>query len=167
MDDQASNARSDLIGGAGWVLFGTVVLLESLRMERFTKMGATTYTMPGFIPGILGGVLIILGLVLALRGWRKKAAASRSTLQMQDAVSTLINQRLVIALPLSLVYAIALLGHLPFWLATGLFITAFTYLFAPKELATSKRLLAAMISGVITTAVVVFVFQTIFLVRLP
>ena len=66
MTEGGKTARSDLWGGAGWVLFGLLIVAGSLRMDRFEAMGAQLYTMPGFVPGMLGGVLLLLGIVLML-----------------------------------------------------------------------------------------------------
>ena len=63
MNEGGKTTRSDIWGGVGWVLFGLVILAESLRMDRFTSMGATIYTMPGFVPGMIGVVVMVLGLV--------------------------------------------------------------------------------------------------------
>jgi Tripartite tricarboxylate transporter TctB family len=182
MSDPSS--RSDLLGGAAWLAFGTLILGESFRMDRFTKMGASLYTMPGFVPGILGSIIALLGMALAWRGWRRAKAVQESSTaeqrqiegQPEDAGShkkgaqesgALINQRLGIALPLCLLYAAGLIGRVPFWLATGLFVAIFTYCFTPKGLSLSRRTISALTSGVLTTAVVIAVFQYVFLVRLP
>jgi hypothetical protein len=162
MSDGGKTARSDLLGGAGWMVFGLLIVAESLRMDRFTSMGAELYTMPGFVPGMIGGVLVLLGLVLMLRGWRRSAAGA-------DAATpqALMNRRVAVTLGLSVLYAGGLIGRAPFWLATALFVAAFTWHFAPAEQARPKRLLAAALAGVLTAAVVTVVFQYIFLVRLP
>ena len=70
-----SSARSDLIGGGCWMLFGAVVVGGALHMDRFEKMGATLYTMPGFVPAMIGALLMLLGAVLALRGWLRRPSA--------------------------------------------------------------------------------------------
>ncbi len=49
-----TTARSDVYGGAGWIVFGLLIVVASLRMDRFTSMGASLYMMPGFVPGIPG-----------------------------------------------------------------------------------------------------------------
>ena len=54
MTEGGKTARSDLWGGAGWVLFGLLIVAGSLRMDRFESMGAQLYAMPGFVPGLLG-----------------------------------------------------------------------------------------------------------------
>lgn len=162
MTEGGTTARSDLWGGAGWAGFGLLIVAASWRMERFESMGAQLYTMPGFVPGMLGGVVLLLGLVLMLRGWRRSLRAVAA-----EPAERLINRRIAITLVLSLVYAGLLIGRAPFWLVTGLFVAAFVAAFAPEDQAPRRRLLVAVATGVLTSAVVTFVFQHIFLVRLP
>ncbi|WP_439607408.1 tripartite tricarboxylate transporter TctB family protein [Hydrogenophaga sp.] len=162
MTEGGTTARSDLWGGAGWAGFGLLIVAASWRMERFESMGAQLYTMPGFVPGMLGGVVLLLGLVLMLRGWRRSLREAAA-----EPAERLINRRIGITLVLSLVYAGLLIGRAPFWLVTGLFVAAFVAAFAPEDQAPRRRLLVAVATGVLTSAVVTFVFQHIFLVRLP
>jgi Tripartite tricarboxylate transporter TctB family len=163
MDEGGKTTRSDIWGGVGWVSFGLVILVEALRMDRFTSMGATIYTMPGFVPGMIGVVVMVLGTVLTLRGWRR----------LKDATSPdgppepILNGRIAITILLTLVYAGGLIGRVPFWLATALFVGAFTWLFAPTDQAVQRRLIGCILAGVLTSAVVSIVFQEVFLVRLP
>lgn len=155
--------RSDLQGGLGWAVFGLAIVIESLRMERFTSMGGTLYTMPGLVPGIFGTLLILLGGSLAFRSWRRlQLAGGRG-----PAIDPLLNRRIVTMLVLTLVYAIGLIGRAPFWLATFLFVAAFTWAFTPADAGTRRRAVAALVSGVMTTLVVILVFEQVFLVRLP
>ncbi len=156
---RGSGSRSDLMGGAVWVALGAIVVVESLRMERFEAMGSTVYTYPGFIPGLIGALVALLGLALMARGWRARDVAGNS--------DPLFNRRVVIALAASLAYCLVLLSHVHFVLATAVFVTVFTYLFSDTDRTASRRLITAGASGVITALVVYFVFQEIFLVRLP
>jgi hypothetical protein len=155
--------RSDLRGGFGWAVFGLAVLIESLRMDRFTAMGATLYTMPGLVPGIFGSLLLLLGGALAWRSWRRLRQAGADA----PSIDPLLNRRIVTMLLLTLVYAIGLIGRVHFALATFLFVTAFTYAFAPDDASPRRRVVAALASGVLSTAVIVLVFEQVFLVRLP
>jgi Tripartite tricarboxylate transporter TctB family len=162
MSEGGRSARSDLCGGAGWVGLGLLILGESLRMDRFTAMGAQLYTMPGFVPGLLGAVILLLGLVLMLRGWRRSA---RGAVDVPGA--PLLNRRIGIVLLLSIPYAALLVGRVPFWLATALFVTAFVLGFAPPEATRTRRWTVALVTGLLSSAIVTLVFQEIFLVRLP
>ncbi len=156
---QASGNRSDLWGGAVWIAVGAAIVFESLRMERFESMGATVYTYPGFVPGLIGALVALLGLMLMVRGWRERAVAA-------DA-QALFNARVLITLGLALTYCLVLLTRVHFVLATAVFVAAFTYLFTDPTQARARRLLVAGASGLVTSLVVFFVFQEIFLVRLP
>lgn len=164
MSDGGNTARSDLLGGAGWAGFGLLIVAESLRMDRFTAMGAELYTMPGFVPGMIGSVIVLLGVILMLRGWRRQRTAAVAP---DGPAPMVLNRRVLATLVLCLVYAAGLIGRAPFWLATALFVAAFVWCFAPPEQVPAKRLLAAALSGVLTALVVTLVFQYVFLVRLP
>jgi hypothetical protein len=161
MESGGRTARSDLIGGAGWVIFGSCIVAAALRMDRFEAMGATLYTMPGFVPLLFGAALIVLGGVLALRGWRRRSC------EPAGERHRLLNGRVGLMLALSFAYAAVLIGRVPFWLATALFVAAFTFLFAPADRPASRRAIVAASAGVLTTVVVIVVFEQIFLVRLP
>ena len=156
---QASGSRTDLWGGAAWVALGSAILVESLRMDRFESMGATVYTYPGFVPGMIGAVVALLGLLLMARGWRARAQTADN--------GPVMPARVAIALLLSLVFCLVLLTRAHFVLATALFVATFTFLFADPAQPRARRLRVAGLSGVITAVVVFYVFQEIFLVRLP
>lgn len=162
MTEGGTSARAYLWGGAGWAGFGLLILAASWRMERFEAMGAQLYTMPGFVPGMLGAVLLLLGAVLMLRGWRRSVREA-----VAEPAERLINRRIAITLVLTLVYAALLIGRAPFWLATALFVAVFVASFAPEDQPARRRLVVSVLAGVLTSAVVTFVFQQIFLVRLP
>ncbi|WP_382157016.1 tripartite tricarboxylate transporter TctB family protein [Hydrogenophaga sp. ANAO-22] len=164
MSEGGKTARSDLWGGAGWVVFGLVIVIGSIRMERFESMGAQLYTMPGFVPGMIGGVVVLLGLVLMLRGWARRAQEVRADVEPAEP---LLNRRIGITMAFTLVYAGLLIGRAPFWLVTALFVAAFVAVFAPTDTPPARRAIVALLAGVLTSAVITLVFQNIFLVRLP
>jgi hypothetical protein len=162
MSEGGQSARSDLWGGVGWAGFGLAIIAASWRMDRFESMGAQLYTMPGFVPGMLGGALLLLGLVLMLRSWRRRLKHAGPL-----AAEPLLNRRIGITLVLTLVYAGLLIGRAPFWLVTALFVAAFVGSFAPDGQALRRRAAVGLLAGVLTSAVVTLVFQHVFLVRLP
>jgi len=167
MSEGVNSARSDLTGGAGWVGFGLLVVAEALRMDRFENMGATLYTMPGFVPGMIGSLLVLLGAILMLRGWQRRRRGTAASVEADAPPARLLNPRALLTLGLTLGYATVLIGHIPFWLATALFVAAFTWFFAPPEHTAQRRLVSALIAGLLTALVVTLVFEQVFLVRLP
>ena len=155
--------RSDLIGGAGWILLGAAIVVVSMRMDRFTTMGATLYTMPGLVPGLFGAVLTLLGGVMLLRGWRQR----KLTNPPQGDVAPAWQGRMLLMLGLTLGYAVGLVGRVPFAPATFVFLTLFMALFSPPEHTALRRIGVSVLTAAAITAITVLVFQHIFLVRLP
>lgn len=162
MTQGGDSARSDLRGGVGWVVFGFAILIGCWRMDRFESMGATLYTAPGFVPAMFGVALVLLGGLLARRGWRARSASASAPAEAEP----LLSRRIMLMLALSMAYAAGLVGRAPFWLATTLFVAAFTWAYA-EDAPQMRRVVVAVASGLLTSLVVVLVFERIFLVRLP
>lgn len=160
MSNQTSSSRSDLWGGVCWMAFGAFILIESFRMDRFDKMGATIYTYPGFVPGMIASVIVLLGFVMVMRGVRSQTPPDENA-------EPLANRRFLIALVCMLVFSLVLLAHAHFLVATFIFVAAFTYLFADPGVPHQKRVISAVVNGAISSCVVYFLFQEVFLVRLP
>jgi hypothetical protein len=179
-------ARSDLKDATGWIVLGIAVLVGSLRMDRLQDQGINPYTIPGLLPGLLGLAMILLGGVLAVRSWQRGALGET----LPPAAPELREQRKRIAIVLALVltYGLVLVGHpslllrlllpgslagLPFWLASALFVaTAILVLHRlsrdPKDRALTPPAIAkALAIGVVAALAIHFVFQELFLVRLP
>lgn len=161
---EKARGRLDRIAGAGWIVFGALLLAESLRMERFASQGAALYTLPGFMPGLIGTVLMLLGLLHVLRGLRRGHATDGAPAATPQR---LLNSRALITLLLSVGYAAALVGHVPYAVGTALYVAAFVTVFAPAERPLPRRLLAGAAAGIATAAGVTLVFEHLFLVRLP
>ncbi len=158
---------ADFVTGIILVTLGAAVVVASLDMPRFAERNINPYTVPGLVPGMLGAVLTLLGAILFGRaarrgGWRVGAARHE-----RDSG----RGRLALALALTLGYAAGLIGWLPFWLATALFVGGFVALFewrmARDRSERVRRIGFAVLYGALIAAVVTFVFQELFLVRLP
>jgi hypothetical protein len=157
-----SRTRADFIGGAVWIALGFVIVVASWRMDRFTQMGATLYTMPGLVPGIVGAVLMLLGAVLMLRAWRERAAGVD-----RGMLEPFVNGRVLCFGAACLAYALGLVGRVPFWLGTAVFVAAAVALFAPAGQPPARRYGLAALIGLATALVIATVFERILLVRLP
>ena len=70
---QNSNYRLDIIPGLGIALIALIYLLMVPGIQTFTGMGSTPLT-NHFVPYLWGGALLVLGLYVAIRGFRKRAA---------------------------------------------------------------------------------------------
>jgi hypothetical protein len=161
--------KADFVTGLVLALLGVAVIWASLEMPRFAERQASLYTAPGVVPGALGVIILALGAVLVVRaaragGWQLGTAA---TAGWADAGV----RRLALAIALCLIYAAGLVGTVPFWLATFLFVAAFVVLFE-WPLATGRadrlrRLVFAPLFAAVISAAVTLLFQHVFLVRLP
>lgn len=145
--------RSDAAQGVAWALGGGLIVYASWTMDRLERHGAALYTAPGLVPGLLGLVLVVLGVALALR--KRGISASSPAIRWG-------NTPLVLALCLG--YAIGLIGRMPFWLATFVFVTAFIAIF---EYPSRRRMAFAPLYGAATSLAVSNLFEAVFLVRLP
>ena len=167
----SSSPRRDLLGGIAWTGVGCIVTVLSWQMDRMTQQGAALHTAPGLWPGVVGTLLAVLGGALALRSWRR-AGRTGWDAAVADDTAYASPGSFALAAALFFVYALLLVGRgLPFWLATGLFVTAFVFIFqyvarkaAGKEV---RGLVVALTCGVLTSLIVTLVFEQLFYVRLP
>ena len=164
--------KADFVTGLVLVALGIATLVESLRMPRFVELNVNPYTVPGLVPGGLGAIILALGAVLFLRAAR--AGGWRLAERAPDAAPWFGNpgvRRVLLSIALCLVYAGGLIGRLPFWLATFLFVAAFVILFewplAADRPDRARRVVWAVLLATAVAGAVSIVFQEIFLVRLP
>jgi hypothetical protein len=166
--------RRDLLTSLVLVALGVGVLVESLRMPRFEHLGVNPYTAPGVVPGFLGAVITVLAAVMLMRtvvAWRR--GGDVPVVAGDDEPGSA--PRLLITLGLTLGYGGLLVGNLPFWLATFVFVLAFLLVFGWRpDLADAARRAAllvyaslAVLQAIVVAAAVTFVFERIFLVTLP
>ena len=157
--------RADFWTGLAFALLGLAVVWASLEMPRFADRNINPYTVPGLVPGALGAIILVLGAALLVRaalagGWRWSGVGLAGGPGVR---------RLALALILCLGYAAGLVGRMPFWLATFLFVAAFVVLLEWPEGKGRRlaRLAIAVVYGAAISAAVTLVFQEVFLVRLP
>ncbi|WP_162914879.1 tripartite tricarboxylate transporter TctB family protein [Desertibaculum subflavum] len=161
--------RADLVTAAVFVAISLTVLALALQMPTFTDRGGDPYTAPGIVPGFYGLVLAGISSILAVRALRRGALKRQAETAAPSGLYS--NARLAIAAGLGLVYTVGLVGRVPFWLASALFIAAFVGAFEWDPGATPKarlrRLAVAAVIGLVAGGAAHAVFQEIFLVRLP
>ena len=132
---------------------------------------ATIYTAPGLVPGLLGAAIGLMAILLMLRALRaRRAGAGGMAARSRIADHWRLIATLVLCARTS---RIGLVGHgLPFWLAAAIFIAVVRVRLpvrrpaaqaARSRAASRSRSSSASISGL----VIHYVFQDVFLVRLP
>jgi hypothetical protein len=168
MDDKKPSACADFVSGLVWFGLALAIVIGSRPMDRLEHLKVSAYTAPGVVPGLLGLALLIMALLLILRSLRAGALSEAKL----PSFSLVEHWRLLIALALCLFFALGMLGSgLPFWLAAAIFIAAFVFVFQFEDRQRAGSLLrGAALSvtfGLICGAAIHFVFQDLFLVRLP
>jgi len=166
---RATAARADLVTALVLVALGLAVFYLSWTMPRLEARRIHPATIPGLVPMILSAALVICGGLLALRSARLEADGGWhglvGLLRTREAL------RVGVVLGLALIFTLVLIGWLPFWAAAMSFIFAFIVTFElllgdakPNPVSTLAWALAiALIGG----GGIFYVFERIFLVRLP
>ena len=164
------SARADLWGGAFWIALGGAIAIASWNMDRLERLGASFFTAPGLVPGILGLLMIVCGAVLAVRALREGALGPQQGPPLLLEPETL--RRVGITLVLTLGFAIGLVGHgLPFPAAAAIYlflqIAIIQYPERKAKGEVRRGLAVAAIVAMGAAAVISTLFQYVFLVRLP
>jgi hypothetical protein len=162
--------RVDLVTAAVFFVAGIAIIYAAWRMPRFQEQLGEIYTAPGLVPALYGIVIVVLALWLAARAIGRGALASGPAGKRERREGD-SNARLALAAVLCLAFAVGMVGRLPFWLATAIFVFLFILLFEwrggqPWRERLRPIVTAALVAGV-TGVLVVLVFQRVFYVRLP
>jgi hypothetical protein len=169
---------ADRLFGLFWTVLGAAILFESWRMDRLEQQHINPWTVPGLVPGLLGIVLALFGMVLAARrAPPREMPVEQDLLGLEEPPpepthGTDEPWRIALALLLCLGFAGGLVGSgLPFWAAAFVFLFLAILLFEwPERRAAGTLARGAAQAGLIAAvaaALVTLVFQEVFLVRLP
>jgi len=146
---------------------GAAILVASWRMDRLGDRGIEGWSVPGLTPGVVGTLMILLSLVLA---WQSRSGAADGD-GGEPAVPGAA-RRAGLALLLCVLFAGVTLGHgTPFVVEGAVFIFVFTTLFSWAEWHAARRigrgLLQTAMVAVLASVFISWLFESVFLVRLP
>lgn len=144
--------------GLGWTVLGVATVALSAGMDRLAEQGVPPFAAPGLLPGLLGLLMVLSGVLLLLRRAPAEVAAAGPRWGV----------RLATSLGLCLAFSLGLIGHgLPFWLAASVFVTAAILVLHGDMRRSARGVASAVAIGVGAGIVATLVFQRIFLVQLP
>lgn len=164
--------KADFITSMLLMIFSLAILIISIRMPRMQELGANPYSAPGIVPGFLGGIIFILGLMLFIKsilknGHRLDLRGKTIHAFFKDPSTT----RVLLTLLISTIYGVGLLGHIPYILATFFYVTVFIMLFEYQRdqpfQRQKKTVMFALVQAILVTGSVAAVFRYLFLVNLP
>lgn len=167
--EQGWRARADLVTAFVLVVFGLLIFYESYSMPRLEERNVHPLTVPGLVPMALGLVLSALGGLLGVRSWRIKAPGGWS--ELLGLFGSMEAARVVAAAFLVLVFTLGLVGWLPFWAASMIFIFALILtmetLLTDQPIPFARSAFWALATAIVCGGAIYYLFAEIFLVRLP
>lgn len=178
--------RSAWASVAFWAGLGTAVFVAGWRMDRLSHQGIAPWSAPGLLPAVVGALMVAFALVLALQTWREGAAPPRDGAADEadrarhpaDAAGTEAAEPgdswrgSLLATVLCVLFAGVSLGHgWPFQVEAALFILGFTAVFRWHEWRAEGRLARGLAQtaavAVVAAVAIAWLFESVFLVRLP
>jgi len=149
----------------GLGLYSTV---EGIRMYR--KATKPPYNIeqfsipPGFLPTILGALLLILSILLfvkSIKGCGFRFQVSALITWSKQAVHDIDIRLMVVGMLIMGIYAYFLIGLLPYWLSSVLFLIAL------MAFLRATKLWKIILISILSVGLVIVLFQVVFNVSLP
>lgn len=166
---QGIRSRADLLTAIVLVALGIAVVYLSWIMPRLEARRISPGTFPGLVPLLLGVALTVCGSLLGFKAARDRQPGGWSGLL--GLLGTRAALRIGAIMALALFYTLVLVGWLPFWAASMIFIFAFIMLFEVYLTDSPAPLLRtavwAAVIAVVAGGGIYLAFARIFLVRLP
>jgi hypothetical protein len=168
MAHRKAPASGDFAFGVVWIVLAVAIVIGAWRMDRLEHLQASIYSAPGLVPGLIGVTLGILGTALLFRAVRAGALADRRL----PRIDWRRHGRLAVASVLCLAFALLVVGRgPPFWLGAAGFVAVTVVAFQLPDRLRERTLLRgiafALLFGLGAGLAIQYVFQDLFLVRLP
>ncbi len=158
-------SQADRLTAIVLAALGLAMAVGGYTMDRLEIRQIHPASIPGLVPMILGVLMVICAALLFRDGARAASEESSSVFASGSWM------RLGLTAALTLAYAIVLLGWLPYFWATVVFVFAFAALFSwPAEGSTRARLICLGSAALLALAAswgTTALFSEVFLVRLP
>jgi hypothetical protein len=168
---EKSMLKADFFTSLVLTAFGAAVLILSIQMPNLAEVNQSKFSAPGIVPGFIGAMLILLSGSMLIRSLKRKALAEiKNGIVPKSLFAQETTRRILLTVLLCVLYAFCL-GKLWFPIPTFLFVFVFIFLFEYDFKSAlkpqMKKVIIAVIIGLITTVAVTLVFQKLFLVNLP
>ena len=156
-----------------WLVLGATIAVVSWRMDRLRHLDVNPWSVPGLTPGAIGVLMMVFALVLGWRALRSSAAEPTSDPASAATPSAPGEaRRTLVAGALCVLFAGASLGRgLPFVVEGAVFVFAFTSIFSwrawREESRIARGVAQTLVVSVIAAVVIAWLFESVFLVRLP
>ena len=156
-------SQADRLSAIAFAALGLAMAMGGYTMERLEIRQIHPGSIPGLVPMVLGVLMVVCAVLL----WRD-AARSDPQARILTGGSWV---RLGLTAGICLIYAVVLIGWLPFMWATALFVFAFAAVFGWPEGAGGRQRVRALCGAAILAVGAAWgtalLFAELFLVRLP
>ncbi len=165
--------RAEVLSAAVWAAVGGGIVVASWRMDRLENLGINPWSAPGLTPGIVGALIIVFAIVLL---WQALRAAEGPDHEPSDHAEAAIApgsaRRTFVAALFCVLFAGVSLGRgLPFAIEGTLFVFVFSAAFSWSTWRAERRigrgLAETLAVAVIACVFISWLFESVFLVRLP
>jgi hypothetical protein len=173
--------HSDYLSAAFWAVLGAGITVASWRLDRLESLAINPWSVPGLTPGVVGVLMILLALALGLQtrhrppdaaGPPGPAAGPQGAPEAGAEKPAGDVRRTLAAGTLCVLFAGLLLGRgLPFALLASTFVFLFTTAFSwPQWRAQGsllRKLPLTLVISLLACFAIAWLFESVFLVRLP
>lgn len=154
--------NADLATSLVLVVLGIAMIWGGFVMDRLEIRGIHPASIPGLVPMGIGGAIGLCGILLFASSLRSKENLS---IDFGD------KRKLIWALGLCSIFALFMVGFLPFFLATLIFVSVATMRFSWRQgaglMGNRRQIFFALLSGLVFSSLISLLFRYAFLVRLP
>lgn len=159
--------KLDIIPGIVIAVFSIAYLAMIPSIQTFTGLGSTPLT-NHFIPYLWGGALLVLGLWITVRGFRKrkKYLAEGGKIEKTSIKDALMEKREVVASFVALTLYVALMGPIGFAITTIVYVFVQILILTPRE-NWKKTYVPAAITAVVAGVLLFYIFRYVLNVLLP
>ena len=122
----------DFFMGLIFAAMGAYMVIDARKMfeARMLKGIYPSYSNPGVFITFIGGLLLVMGLILAFIGYKGSGNLKRTvTAGLKALVTSVLTWRAVIALALLAVYFLILLGRVEYHISTFAFLVVTMFVF--------------------------------------
>ncbi len=156
--------KTDLVFGTFLFIVSAYFFYESLLMHQdilpSTSKGA--YTSPGVLPGVVSVIIMVLSLSLVISAWRSGARVKKidllNTIRVLKEKQSL---RIILISFIFVIYIFGLIGNIPFYWATFIYIFVFMFLFQ------AGRFISMVLTAGVTSYLITYIFGTLINIPLP
>jgi hypothetical protein len=156
------------------MVFGLVVAVASWRIERLENLGINPWSIPGLLPAVVGLLIVLLAVALAWQS-RHPAVPEEAAAPAEAAPAAAAGRewgRTLVAAAMCVLFAGVSLGRgLSFVAEAATFIFLFTSVFSWSQWRAEARVLRSLattlVTAIVASLLISWLFESVFLVRLP